>query len=483
MKKDMVIYRSTFIYGIYGVVNICLLAITYSLGVLPNNYFYMLCFVLALVMALLGIALFKTKNKLLGFSKIITLVLSIALLFGTKYIVEGGNLVRQITDANKDTHVISVIVPKDSTLNSLDDVKTLTMGANLVMDDANIAMATTIFKDKHQFTPTLKSYATYDALGKALMEKNVPVILLSEAHRPIIEEAVASFKDNTKVIGHVSYDENVAISKPDVKIDSDTFTMFLSGIDTYGPVSTVSRSDVNMLVTVSPKTHQVLLTSIPRDYFVELGTKGKKDKLTHAGIYGVGESVATLEKLFDTKIDYFMRVNFSSVEKIVDSLGGVDVYSNYNFTVATDIPSVYKKGMNTVDGKKALTFVRERHHLPNGDNDRVTNQQELAKGILSKITSPAILTNYSSLLNSVGSSMQLSMPDADFKALIRLQLESNAQWEVLQYQVDGEGAFSSQTYSMPGSNLYVMIPDQASVEKGIALINQMEKSEKISITH
>lgn len=477
--KENFLFSSKFIFGILVVAVIVPLYFINSLNLLPSKYLMIVVIGLAVVLGIFAALLFKTKGKVRGASKVVSLLVSLALLFTTRYVMQGGDLLSKLTGANKDTHVISMVVKADSPYEKFNDIKDLSFGANTTMDSEGITSAKELIQEKKNATPTIVDYSSYGTLGTDLLEGKVEVILLSEAHRGLMKEFTPEFDEKTKVIDYVSYDEEVSIEKPEVNVSEDTFSVFITGIDTYGPVSTVSRSDVNMIMTVNPKTHQILLTSIPRDYHVKLGTKGAMDKLTHAGIYGVGESVKTLENLFGINIDYYLKVNFTSVEDIVNALGGVSVYSKYSFTAVNG--DSFTKGMNSVSGKKALAFVRERYNLPGGDNDRVTNQQELIKGILNKAMSPAILTNYSSILKSVGNSMQMSIPQEDFTKLVRNQIDSNSGWDILQYQVTGVGSHSTNTFSMPGWNLYVMEPNIQTVNKASSLINSMEKNEKINI--
>ncbi|QIK56972.1 LCP family protein [Erysipelothrix sp. HDW6A] len=478
--KENFLFSSKFIFGILVVAVIVPLYFINSLNLLPSKYLMIVVIGLAVVLGIFAVLLFKTKGKVRGASKVVSLLVSLALLFTTRYVMQGGDLLSKLTGANKDTHVISMVVKADSPYEKFNDIKDLSFGANTTMDSEGITSAKELIQEKKNATPTVVDYSSYGTLGTDLLEGKIEVILLSEAHRGLMNEFNPGFDEQTKVIDYVSYDEEVAIDKPEVNVLEDTFSVFITGIDTYGPVSTVSRSDVNMIMTVNPKTHQILLTSIPRDYHVKLGTKGAMDKLTHAGIYGVGESVKTLENLFGINIDYYLKVNFTSVQDIVNALGGVDVYSKYTFTSLHGNYN-FTKGMNHINGSQALGFVRERYSLPGGDNDRVTNQQELIKGILNKAMSPAILTNYSSILKSVGNSMQMSIPQEDFTKLIRNQLDSNDSWEILQYQVYGTGASSGSTYSMPGHNVYVMNPNKESVDKGSRLINVMESGKSITL--
>lgn len=475
--KDRGFFAGRNIFFVQLVVALITVFFIYRLGVIPTKYLLAALGALALVNALVGLMLFKTKGKLLNFSKILSLLLSLAMALGVKYVAQGNSFIENLF-GNKDTHLISVVVPVDSEYNSISDVKTLTFGANTTMDKTNIDTAITLFEKEHKFTPTISDYTTYESLANDLLDGTVPVMLLSESQRGIVEASHENFSNDTKVIGSVSYQTDVNIAKPDVNTKSDTYSIYLSGIDTYGPVSAVSRSDVNMIITVNPVENQILLTSIPRDYYVPLGTIGEYDKLTHAGNFGVGESIATLEKLFDINIDYYVRVNFSSVEGIVDALGGVDVYSRYTFTSMHGNYN-FQKGMNHMSGAESLGFVRERYTLPNGDSDRVVNQQELLKGILNKAMSPSILLNFNSVLNSVGSSVEMSIPQNDLKTIVRHQLDTGASWDFQAYTLTGYGTKSTTTYLMPGWNLYVMDPNYDSVNHASGLIHEMEAGNRI----
>ncbi|HEY4538311.1 MAG TPA: LCP family protein [Erysipelothrix sp.] len=479
-KKGFFLFRSKVIASIQVIISALAAFYVIKFNSLPSKYLIMFLGTLLLVTLLTVLLVLKTdepsnKNVL---SKILSSIISLALLVGTLYLVRGDSFIKDVTGASKDTHVVSVVVLKDKPYETLADVENeFIFGANDRMDAKNIKKALdSLEKDGHDIE--IQSYDTYEDLSKALRSGEREVILLSEAHRALMKEYDEHFDDDTKVIHSIKYEEEVKIVDKNTNVKSDTFSFFITGIDTYGPVSTVSRSDVNMIMTVSPKTNQILLTSIPRDYHVELASFGAYDKLTHAGIYGVGESVATLENLLNIDIDYYVRVNFSSVEQIVDSLGGVDVYSRYTFSA--DGYS-YVEGMNHMNGPMALRFVRERYQLPEGDLDRVRNQQALMTGMIKKAMSPTIITNYNSILSSVSGSFEMSMPDSDLKKLVKMQLDTGADWDVMQIQLTGYGSNSTTTYSMPGWNLYVMEPNYDTVNYASSLIHQMENGEVISV--
>lgn len=476
-KKELFIFTRSFILSVLVGVSILTIFNLIRLNLIPDKYLYPVFGLMILMVTGITFGMYKTKKSWIF--KILSLLLSLAMVVGSFYIVKGSSFLDKITGADKNVHNVVMLVREESPYESVDQVKDFLFGANVQFDKDSIDKALPLIEDKYGFTPNIDQYTKFDVLGQHLLDGTLEVILVSESSISTIDELVKGFESKTKILGMVSYEEDLGLEVGNVNVKKDTYSIFVTGIDTYGSIASVSRSDVNMIVTVAPSTGQILLTSIPRDYHVELGTKGQMDKLTHAGIYGVNESVTTLEKLLDIEIDYFLKVNFSSVENIVNALGGVDVYSHYTFTSVSGYDFV--KGMNYVDGKKALAFVRERKNLPNGDNDRVVHQQELIKGILNKAMSPKIITNFSGILNSVSGALQTNIPSSTLSGIVKEQLDSNIQWNILQISLKGYDRMSNTTYSMWGHNVYVMEPDLSSVGQASIFINSMENSISINI--
>ena len=266
---------------------------------------------------------------------------------------------------------------------------------------------------------------------------------------------------------------------PDVEVAEEPFTVYISGNDSYGEVTTAEgRSDVNILLTVNPNTRQILMTTTPRDYYVELPLgEGCWDKLTHAGNYGIDCSMQTLEALYDVEIDYYLRVNFSGFESIVEALGGVDVYSEYEFTATTG--HYFTQGYNAVDGPAALAFVRERYAFEAGDVQRGRNQMAMIEAIIDKAMSPALLTGYMGLMESVSDSFVTNMPKSSVGDLMKLQLREGGSWNVVTNSVSG---YVSEVYTYSDSSqlLSVMLPDEASVQYAAELIDRCESGEVLS---
>lgn len=253
--------------------------------------------------------------------------------------------------------------------------------------------------------------------------------------------------------------------------DMGTFVVYFSGIDVWGWTDTKSRSDVNIIAAVNTNTRHIQLINTPRDYYVEMPiSSGAKDKLTHAGLYGVENSMGTLSMLYDIDIDYYLRVNFSGFEAIIDEMGGVDVYSEYDFTV--DPIKHYTEGYNHLTGLEALAFVRERHAFSSGDNQRGRNQMALLNAMIQKVCSADFLANHDKIIEDLTDMYRTNIPDDVIAGLIFNQLLNNETWTVDSYAVTGTGGTET-TYSTPDSAGYVMIPNDADVEQAKELLQSV----------
>lgn len=254
-----------------------------------------------------------------------------------------------------------------------------------------------------------------------------------------------------------------------IDVTQQPFNVYISGIDVYGEITKESRSDVNLIVTVNPNTHKILITTTPRDYYVTIpGVSGDyRDKLTHAGIYGIDTSIATLENLYSTDIPFYARVNFSSVIDIVDAMGGIDIESEIAFTTSKASGKVVeiKEGMNHLNGKEALAFVRERKAFADGDHQRGKNQQILLSALIKKAISPMILLQASEMIDSVVGNAETNMSEQQMKALLKLQLNDLQGWDIETVAATGDDSGKQYCFSYSGGPLYVCIPDSSCVEE------------------
>lgn len=310
-------------------------------------------------------------------------------------------------------------------------------------------------------------------LATKLLHGEIEVMILNEAVRPTIEEVIKDFSTRTRVLESVSVEvEKPKTAKP-VNTESETFTILISGLDTEGPVNTVSRSDVNILMTVNPKTHEILTVSIPRDSFMPISCFGDAyDKLTHSGIQGIDCTQTTIENYFGIDINYYARVNFTSVINILNIVGPIDVYSHYTFTTNNGMYTFYE-GINTMNADQALLFSRERYNLPNGDIGRGIHQQEVIKATFNKILNSANLFNLEALINQISYSVDTNFGSEELSKLVNKQLNENPSWTFKTFAVSGTGA-STPTAMYPYQNLYVMNLDPALVQEAVDMINAMK---------
>ncbi|MDR2930484.1 MAG: LCP family protein [Propionibacteriaceae bacterium] len=413
-------------------------------------------------------------------SAVLALALIVGNAIGVKIGMDGVRFVEDIQAPTSDTVLFDVVVLKQGPT----DVGQLT--GSTMGEVASDPLA----KAVHDKIATMVQvqYAdqtTWDAAVDALVDGTVPSIVLRDGFLQILagarsdNESLAQKYDKLTVLTSFEVDSSLAVSPtpivtptpsatPTPTAATNAYVVYISGIDTDGSISNRSRSDVNMLMVVNPDTGKVLLVNTPRDYYVQLrGRSGLPDKLTHAGTYGIDVSVGTLEDLYGIPIQYYLRVNFSSLVTVVDALGGVEVTSAYDFTYGG---YTFTTGTNHLDGKAALAFSRDRHDFAGGDRVRGENQQRVITGIIKKLTDPAVLSNYPAVLAAVQSSIQTSMPPDVIAAQVRQQLTTGRAWQVTSISVDGTSALDY-TYSYPGQRLYVMVPDQATVDAAKDQIN------------
>ena len=453
-------------------------------NILPLKYLILIILILLLwLVGLFFLLIFKTKKgknkkrKITGY--VLSGLLVIIMIIAFYYINITLGFFKGFNNNRYKEENYLVLVLQDSSFQSLTDLSNIGYTSNEL---SNINEALT--KLNEEITIENKQYDNTVTMFEDLINQNIDSVLIEESSMNIIYEQNEDYEGKFRTLYTINIKTEIEIAK-EADVTNQPFVVYISGIDSYGSIATVSRSDVNMVGVINPKTKQVLLISIPRDYYVQLrGTTGYKDKLTHAGLYGIEASVGTLEDLLATDINYYARVNFSSLEKIVDALGGVDVYSKYSFTSskATGGTYYFAEGYNHMNGKQALSFSRERKRLPGGDRARGINQQAVIDGIIRKATSPAIITGYSKILNSLKDSFQTNMSDNDMQKLIKMQLNDMASWNITSYSLDGTDG-NDYTYSYPTQKLYVMLPIEETVTEAQNLIDKVIAGEMLESSY
>lgn len=446
--------------------------------------------------------LLTMNSKRIGgmiFGCVMTMVLLIALMIGTPYLMHAVNTLDNITNVEVEVADIGVYVAQDASATELNDLAGGSIGIMVVLDRENTDKTLEAIQGQIG-TVQVQEYDGLGELVDGVLQGEIDAAVFNNAYLDLLrdmegyENAAAQLReiftfqaesmiqnvqenqnkgDDWNIMGIFAGDESAQENESANK--DRVFTMYISGIDSRSGLIAKSRSDVNIIATVNVDTRQVLLISTPRDYYVPLSiSNGVPDKLTHAGIYGIDVSMSTLEMLYDTEIDYYFRVNFSGFEKIIDALGGITVESPKAFTALGGVYS-FKEGENKVDGAKALAFARERYAFADGDRQRGKNQMAVIKAVINKAMSPAILSGYTGIMESVSGSFETSMPYDKIAELVRDQLDKGGSWNIVSYSVDGTGD-SQKPYSL-STKAYVMIPNQETVDTAIAKINQVKNGE------
>lgn len=457
---------------LYAILALVLLFTMFNYNFLSFRFLNIIITIGLLVVLAISIFLQKTKKSPLVTTVVLVIFSLVSLIgiFGFKQMIDITNRMNQTAGFSEVE--MSIVVPKES---DIKDVSQLTsVQAPTKVDKNNIEILMSALKKDKKVDVKVDDIASYQEAYDNLKSGKSKAMVLSGSYASLLESVDSNYASNLKTI--YTYKIKKKNSNSANQVDSKVFNIYISGIDTYGPISTVSRSDVNIIMTVNMNTHKILLTTTPRDAYVKIpgGGADQYDKLTHAGIYGVETSEQTLEDLYGIKIDYYARINFTSFLKLIDQLGGVTVYNDQAFTQGKfDFPV----GDIQMNSEQALGFVRERYDLDGGDNDRGKNQEKVISAILNKLASLKSVSNFTSIVNNLQDSVQTNMSLNTINALANTQLESGSKFTVTSQAVTGTGSTGQLTsYAMPNSSLYMMRLDNSSVASASQTIkNLMEE--------
>ena len=426
------------------------------------------------LLVVLAISIFLQKTKKLPLVTTVVLVIfslvSLVGIFGFKQMIDITNRMNQTASFSEVE--MSIVVPKESDIKDVNQLTTVQ--APTKVDKNNVDTLMSALKKDKKVDVKVDDVASYQEAYDNLKSGKSKAMVLSGSYASLLESVDSNYSSNLKTI--YTYKIKKKNNNSAKQVDSKVFNIYISGIDTYGPISTVSRSDVNIIMTVNMNTHKILLTTTPRDAYVKIpgGGADQYDKLTHAGIYGVETSEQTLEDLYGIKLDYYARINFTSFLKLIDQLGGVTVHNDQAFTQEKfDFPV----GDIQMNSEQALGFVRERYNLDGGDNDRGKNQEKVISAILNKLASLKSVSNFTSIVNNLQDSVQTNMSLNTINALANTQLESGSKFTVTSQAVTGTGSTGQLiSYAMPNSSLYMMKLDNSSVARASqAIKNLMEE--------
>lgn len=446
-----------------------------TLDVLPLKYVLVLLLLIGILDAAIAIPLFRKKYggtaKLAG---LVVFMLTLNVMLLGSYVMYNTYVTLDNISKQKDHYEqYDVVVLENSKYQDVDNIK----GQKVFAFSTDSKM----YDEAMQKLDT-KANVRYDILkdcnavaNKLLIDKdktNDVITFVPDNNYQVLCEENKKFKDNTKILYTVNVIINGSNKADRVNVTEGPFNIYITGIDMWGKIDQVSRSDVNMIMTVNPKDRTILLTSMPRDSYVILHSSGEYDKLTHTGVWGVEETIQTVEDWLDTDINYFIRVDFSMLIDIVEAIDGIDVYSDYTFKSSLR-DYHYTKGWNHLGGWKALYFARERHAFKNEDQQRILNQQKVMKACIRKVTkSKTLLTHYTDLLDVVKDEMETNLSNEEIAALVRMQLDDMSGWKFDTQAIQGDLAMKG-TYTMGmDRKLLVSIPREKSVEKVRARIKK-----------
>lgn len=446
-------------------------------NILPTKYLIPIIAILVFLALFAFVSQFTRSAHIIG--KIDCIIMCILLIVGNIYMFKASSTLLNITKRNDYViDRIAVAVKAEDPAASIQEAADHTFGVQAGADMTKMYDAIGQIEAEVGQELYTEEYADVYSMVQALYDGDINAIIYNTAYDGSIIEQFPNFATDVKELSNVEVRTDKQVIEGDKKdVTKNPFTVFISGIDTEGSIDTTSRSDVNMLVTVNPVTKQIIMTSVPRDYYVQIPgvSGGAYDKLTHAGLYGPQASMDTLSELFGIDIDYYAKVNFTTLRDMVNALGGVDLNSRYDFTTISG--EHFNEGMNYgVDGNAALAFARERYNLPNGDNDRVIDQQIVLSAIINKCTSPAILTGYMGIMDSLSDYFETSMSQEQIASLVKMQLDDGAKWNIISSAVIGTGDENT-CYSAGDQMLYVMNPNYNVVNKAAEYIQAVKDGE------
>lgn len=476
----------TIIVIMLSVVFMGLLAMT---KMVPTIYMLIIGIVLAVIAAIIWLLVWHTRytGRFIGGTVLAVIMIAI-LAFGGFYINKTRSAISNISGETTEVTQMAVYVKSDDAADSVEATAGYTYGILSSLDRENTDGAVAHLNSEFGTEVQTKEYAGLTELADGILNGEVNAMLLNSGYLSVYEDmdGYTDFSTKIKEVGTVDVESTIQSAEESTPVEPITtanggkvYTIYLSGIDTRGEMTAKSRSDVNIIATVNTDTHEILLVSTPRDYFVPLSISGgAPDKLTHAGIYGIDVCMDTLGMLYDIDINYYFRINFGGFVKVIDALGGITVNSDYDFDSKNILGYHFNKGENYVNGEQALIFARERYAFQEGDRQRGKNQMEVIRGVVKKALSPEILTSYSSILSSLDGCFGTNITYEEIAQILQQQLTNGGDWTIVSYSVNGTGA-TEKPYSM-SQKAYVMVPDYNTVDKAKSLMEKVRNGEVVT---
>lgn len=470
MKKEKQINLIILIFALISV-SIFIFMIS-KLNLIPIKYLIPLFLMILIPFIFL---MFKNMTGHKKRYKILLIGLSVLLLLPFPLLNQFSQLKKRILNSKTETQTVLALVLDETPYQTLEDVKGLVFAANTSIDALAIEQAQTQILEEG-YAIHIQRHDAFNTLHESFFNQSAQVMLLNEDHMPLMESMDESFENRVRVLAKFTFEKELD-DVSDTNTSKDTFSIYISGLDFAGDIEETQRSDANIVLTINPIHKQILMTSIPRDTFVVRHTNGQKDKLSLVGYSGIDETMKTIEDFLSMDIDYFLKVNWTSVVEVVDALGGIEVNSPYSFKSGK---YSFQQGPTSLDGPRALAFVTHRMTLPDGEDSRAQNQQYVLEAILEKIMSPSIITNYTQFLEAISNNIRLSMPEKQLDNLIKDQLNTMSPWQIFRTQVIGDVFDTWDAYSLKGVYQVVKDPHPELLEQAKNIIEMMENNELIT---
>lgn len=480
LKKDVLAW---ILLGLQAALSICLIVVLLILNVLPLKLLIPVIVIVAVLWVAIFITQLKRYKKLPLIGKIISILLCIILAIGNYYLIITNKAIETVSEDTVYNYTyLDVVVLKDDPAETIKDAKDYTFGIQATYQPLNLKTAIDEIENDVGKSIATKDYDTVMNQIDALYSRQVPAVIYNRNFKTTIESVHETFEDDVKVIKTITIKDSIDISSNSkVDVTAEPFLFYISGNDEYGEVTFEGRSDVNILVAVNPNSREILMITTPRDYYVVLPgvSNGTRDKLTHAGVYGMQCQLDTFQELYGYEVDYYCRVNFDSLIEIVDAIGGVDVYNELEFEFTGSDGLIIPQGYVHLDGYSALCFCRERHSFEDGDAARARHQQQVIESIINKLLSSTGFSAYSQLIKTLEKYCVTNMPKESISALVKKQLSEGGGWNITKVAAEGE-AFLQPTFSMGSMPLYVVMPYVQSLANINTMLGQVYRGEPVT---
>jgi LCP family protein required for cell wall assembly len=283
-------------------------------------------------------------------------------------------------------------------------------------------------------------YDNYVVLLQELLEGKIKYVFVPSNYKSMFNSTpgLEDIETKTKEIYSKEKKVKIKVERKEQSNLTKPFTVLIMGVDSHkdGIKGASFNGDSLILLTFNPKTLSSTILSIPRDTYTNITCfkEQRRNKITHAAWYGETCMINTISKMFDIKIDYYVKINFKGVVDLVNAVGGVEVDVPYSFCEQDSLRrwgknTVYvKKGLQTLNGEQALALARNRHPNPSRCSREWTNytsndfvrgqmQQIVVKGLMNKVKDVRSLDIFYEILDTISNNMETSLSTKEILSL------------------------------------------------------------------